>query len=254
MKKQMKAILLLGSENRDKAATAIVEAGLQLDAIIVPGFLFKDQLEKRLRSAGCELLEASPKSVRSLLKSRHPDVALSVGWPYLFGPEIVNGPWLLLNSHPTLLPKYRGPNPWHHVLANGEKESGVTIHKIDEGMDTGPILHQRVFPLTPFDTYRSLRAKTLDLEPVAIREALDLVRAGNLRFRSQREDEATSYPKKRGPEASRIDPSRPLLELVNEIRACDPDGFPAYFDYHGQQLCVRLSRTTRPEGDHEESL
>ncbi len=250
----MKALLLLGSENRDKVATVIVEAGLQLDAIIVPAGLRKEPLGKRLRSAGCELLEASRKSVRSLLETRHPDLVLSVGWPYLFGPEIVNGPWLLLNSHPTLLPKYRGPNPWYYVLANGEQESGVTIHKIDEGMDTGPILHQRVFPLAPFDTYRSLKAKTLEMEPVAIREALDLVRAGNLRFRPQREDDATSYPRKRRPEDSRIDSSRPLLELVNEIRACDPDGFPAYIDYHGQKLCVRLSRTTRPEGDHEESL
>ena len=44
-------------------------------------------------------------------------------------------------------------------LANGEQESGVTIHKIEEGMDTGPILHQGAFPLTPFDTYRSLSAR-----------------------------------------------------------------------------------------------
>jgi len=250
----MKVLLLLGAESRAGAATAIIEAGLALDAIAVPPAVPKQRLEETARSLGCGFLEATPTSVSRVLRSRRPDVVLSVGWPYLLGPEILDLPCLLLNSHPTLLPKYRGPNPWYHVLANGEKKSGVTIHKIDAGMDTGPILHQREFAVTLFDTYRSLRAKTLAIEAVAIREALELVRAGALRLRPQKEDEATSYPGIRKPEHSRIDPARPLLDLVDEIRACDPDRFPAYFDYHGQKVYVRLSRASRPEGDHPESL
>ncbi|MDP3937143.1 MAG: formyltransferase family protein [Deltaproteobacteria bacterium] len=250
----MKVILLLGAENRVRGAKAVIEAGLSLDAIAVPPGLPKAKIEETARDEGCEVLETPRAGVLQLLQSRRPDVVLSVGWPYLFGRKILETRCLLLNSHPTLLPKYRGPNPWYHVLANGETKSGVTIHKIDEGMDTGPILHQREFPLTRFDTYRSLKARTLVEEPVAIREALALVRDGNVRFHAQREEEATSYPGRRKPEHSCIDAAQPLMDLVDAIRACDPDGFPAYFEYHGQKLYVRLSRTSIPEGDHPESL
>jgi methionyl-tRNA formyltransferase len=250
----MKAILLLGARSRAAAADAVIEAGLDLDAIVTPPRVARAPLEEKARTLGCALIGAGPGSILEVIEKRRPEVVLSVGWPHLLGPEILAGAHFFLNSHPTLLPKYRGPNPWYHVIANGETRSGVTLHRIDAGMDTGPILHQRDFPLSPFDTYRSLRAKTLALEPVVIREGLERVREGTAAFRAQREEEASSYPGWRVPEDSRIDSARPLRDLVDAVRACDPDAFPAFFEHCGQRVYIRLWRAQRPAGDHPESL
>ena len=246
----MNLVVLLGSAPRSGAVEAIHSAGITVQAVAVPAGPKHASVAEALPSARA----VAKAGVLGFLREAHADVVLSVAWPYLFGPEIVDGPWLLLNSHPTLLPKFRGPNPWYHVIAEGATESGVTIHKIDSGTDSGPVLYQERISLTPFDTYRSLRAKLLDAEPKAIVSALRMVLQGNPRFVPQDESQASSYLTRRRPEDSEIDPSRSLLELFDRIRACDPDAFPAFFQFHGQKVCVRLWRPVRPSDEHPESL
>lgn len=246
----MNLVVLLGSAFRSGAVEAIRSAGITIKALGVPA-------GSRHASVAESLPEArilAKTDVPEFLRQTGADVVLSLAWPYLFGPEIVNGQWLLLNSHPTLLPRFRGPNPWHDVIAEGAPESGVTIHKIDAGMDSGPIICREKVPLSPFDTYRSLRAKLLDAEPKAIVRALRMVLQGDLRFTAQDESQASSYLKRRTPADSEIDPRRSLLELFDQIRACDPDAFPAFFHIHGQKVCIRLWRSQRPSDEHPESL
>lgn len=246
----MNLVVLLGSAPRSGAVEAIRSAGMTIHAVGVPAGSKHAAVAEALPAARA-LAKAD---VPEFLRQAAADVVLSLAWPYLFGPEIVNGPWLLLNSHPTLLPRFRGPNPWYHIIAQGATESGVTIHKIDAGVDSGPVLCQETVPLSPFDTYRSLRAKLLEAEPKAIVRALRMVLQGDLRFVAQDESQASSYLNRRTPADSEIDPRRSLLELFDQIRACDPDGFPAFFQIHGQKVCIRLWRPQRPAGEHPESL
>jgi methionyl-tRNA formyltransferase len=65
-----------------------------------------------------------------------------------------------INVHPSLLPKYRGPNPYSAAILNGERESGVTLHFMDEEFDTGDIISQRKLPLTPFETMGTIFNRT----------------------------------------------------------------------------------------------
>lgn len=246
----MKLAVLLGSAPRRAALDAIGSAGIPLRALGIPAGARHAALAEAVPSAR-KLAKAD---VAAFLRAAEADVVLSIAWPYLFDAEILQGPWLLLNSHPTLLPRFRGPNPWYHVIAEAATESGVTIHKIDAGVDSGPILYQERVALTPFDTYRSLRAKLLDAEPRAIVTALRMVLRGSPQFVPQDESQASSYLTRRTPQDSEIDPSRPLLELFDQIRACDPDAFPAFFRIHGQTVCVRLWRPVRPSDEHPESL
>ena len=250
----MNVLLLLGSELRARASASVRKAKLDLEAILVPHHLSIENIHNTLGPLNCEILSTSKTDVLSHILSFNPDIVFSIGWPYLFGPEIISGSYLLLNSHPSLLPKYRGINPWYYIIANGETESGVTVHKIEEGIDSGPILYQESFPLTPFDTYRSHRAKILALEPTVIEKALKLVRSGKAVFQPQNETKATIYSKKRKPEDSRIDPTKSLNELVDSIRACDPEEFPAFFDYHGQDVYVHVTRKSRPDKNNIEML
>ncbi len=94
-----------------------------------------------------------------------PDILACLGWMWLFSGDFVQR-WhrRLLNVHPSLLPKYPGANAHEEVLAAGEKKSGITIHFIDEGVDTGEIVLQKECPVLPEDTAESLKARVQELE------------------------------------------------------------------------------------------
>jgi methionyl-tRNA formyltransferase len=168
-------------------------------------------------------------------------ICLSVGFAYLFPVRFIEATKLCLNVHGTLLPKYAGLRTLNWVLENGDTESGVTVHQIDAGVDTGPILLQRSFPLSPFDTGGSLHRKTLEFEPAVVVEALALYESGQATFVPQERSRIVRYPD-RVPEHSELDAGRPLRELYNKIRAADPDRYPAYFYVAGEKVCVRLFR------------
>lgn len=157
-----------------------------------------------------------------------------------------------LNVHGALLPKYRGNGTLNWALVNGERKSGVTVHVIDAGIDTGPIVLQRAFSLSPFETAVSLCRKTREFEPDVVSDALRLFEREGVRCLKSQADEPQFVPyPDRCPEHSRIDPTRSLLDLVNEIRASDPDHFPAYFMHFGEKVCVKLWRPDRPEGEKD---
>jgi phosphoribosylglycinamide formyltransferase-1 len=78
----------------------------------------------------------------------------------------------ILNIHPALLPKFPGLDVQRRALEAGEKESGCTVHFVDEGTDTGPIVLQRRVPILPGDTEVSLSARILEQEHQAYPEAI----------------------------------------------------------------------------------
>ncbi len=251
----MNVVFLIGSGLRRAAIVASQRAGFHVQALLTPASKRFDGLRQVLEQEhpGVPVRAVGKAEVGRVLDELEPGASLCIGWPYLFAPELVNSRQLL-NAHPTLLPAYRGPNAWAHIIENDEREAGCTVHLIDEGMDTGPILHQRSLPLTPFDTYRSLRAQLLELEPVTIVEALEALRSGSATFQPQDESKASIYRDKRGPEDSVLDPSRPLAELVDSIRACDPDGFPAFIMHKGEKVCIRMWRPDPPDDAHPDAL
>ncbi len=75
-----------------------------------------------------------------------------------------------INIHPSLLPRYRGPNPYMQVIKRGEKKSGVTIHLMDENLDTGPILLQKEIDILPNDTGKELRERTYFATRILLKE------------------------------------------------------------------------------------
>jgi methionyl-tRNA formyltransferase len=251
----MNVVFLIGSGLRRAAISASRAAGFEVAALLTPASKRFDDLRELLtrEHPGVPVRAVAKAEVGATLEQLDPDATLCIGWPYLFPAELVNTRQIL-NAHPTLLPTYRGPNAWGHIIANGEKEAGCTVHRLDEGMDSGPILHQRTLSLTPFDTYKSLRAQLLVLEPETIVEALDALRVGTATFTDQDESKASEYRDKRGPEDSILDASRPLSDLVNDIRACDPEGFPAFIIHNGQKVCIRMWRPEPPHDAHPESL
>ncbi|MBI3989408.1 MAG: methionyl-tRNA formyltransferase, partial [candidate division NC10 bacterium] len=143
------------------------------------------------------------------------------------------------NVHPSLLPKFRGPAPINWALIAGEEETGVTIIRMDEGMDTGPILLQKVTPTLPEDTAGSLEGRLASLGAEALAEALWLVEKHEARLVPQ-EDRFATYAPKLKEEDGRLQWSWEAKRLHNLIRGLSPEP-GAYTFLKGKRLKVLRS-------------
>jgi len=116
------------------------------------------------------------------------DVIAAIGWMYILTPEFIRK-WRgrILNVHPALLPKYGGRGLFgmrvHEAVLNaGEKKSGMTIHLMDEDVDTGPILVQKTCSVFPRDTPEKLRARVQDLEKEWYPKVLEMINRDELQL------------------------------------------------------------------------
>jgi phosphoribosylglycinamide formyltransferase-1 len=92
----------------------------------------------------------------------------------------------ILNIHPSLLPAFPGLNSWKQALDYGAKVTGCTVHFVDSGMDTGPIIIQKTVPILDNDTPESLHARIQQQEHIAYPEAISLIANGNLTVKGRR--------------------------------------------------------------------
>jgi folate-dependent phosphoribosylglycinamide formyltransferase PurN len=132
------------------------------------------------------------------VKAWQPDLILSIYLNQLIKKELIHlPPKGTLNIHPALLPRHRGLFPYFWVIANGEPETGVTIHWVDEKFDTGHLLLQEKISVMPGDTITSLSYKSAQVGADMLCKAINLVAAGNLPHLPQDHQQASyhSYPK-----------------------------------------------------------
>jgi methionyl-tRNA formyltransferase len=137
--------------------------------------------------------------------------------------------------HPSLLPKYRGGSaiPWQ--IIKGETKTGVTVFWTDPGIDTGPILIQKAATVGADDTAATLYYQTLfPLGVEAVLEAVDLIARGTAPRVMQNDAEAT-YDPLLSDEHARVEWNRPIGEVYNLIRGCDPQP-GAYVDRNGVRV------------------
>jgi methionyl-tRNA formyltransferase len=128
---------------------------------------------------------------------------------------------LMLNVHPSLLPRWRGAAPIERALMAGDAETGVTIFKVTAGLDSGPIALQRSEPVEPEDTAGTLAGRLARLGGELLVQTLDRAEAGALELTEQGEDGATYAPKIDGAER-RLDPARRAIDLERTVRALTP--------------------------------
>ena len=117
--------------------------------------------------------EAHEEAIVRILEASRPDLVCLAGYMRLLSPAFVaRYRGRLLNIHPSLLPKFPGLDPQRRALEAGESESGCTVHFVDEGTDTGPVILQRKVRVLPGDTEASLSQRILAEEHVAYPEAI----------------------------------------------------------------------------------
>lgn len=154
-----------------------------------------------------------------------------------------------LNVHPSLLPRWRGAAPIQRAILAGDRETGVTIMLVDEGLDSGPILLSRRVPITPTSTAAELHDRLAEIGGQLMVEALAGLAAGTLTPVSQRE-EAASYAAKLRPDEGELDWQRPAAELDRAVRALNP--WPGtWFKHAGERikvLAAELAAASGPPG------
>jgi phosphoribosylglycinamide formyltransferase-1 len=117
--------------------------------------------------------EAHEAAILRILEASQPDLVCLAGYMRLLSPVFVaRYRGRLLNIHPALLPKFPGLDAQRRALEAGEKESGCTVHFVDEGVDSGPIILQRTVPIQSGDTEETLAARILVEEHKAYPEAI----------------------------------------------------------------------------------
>ena len=150
-----------------------------------------------------------------------------------------------LNVHASLLPRWRGAAPINAAILHRDAETGVTIMKMDVGLDTGPILTQRSIPLTPNDTAGSVFDKLSHLGADLLIETLPDYLSGKIEPVPQSEEGMTYAPMLKK-EEGQLDFTRPADELERRIRAFNP--WPgAFMDFDGMLLKVHRAHVEAGE-------
>lgn len=198
-------------------------------------------LGARAAHLGIPLLQPAsinaPDTVLAIRELR-PDLLLSIAYNQILrAPVRAVAACGALNIHAGKLPWYRGRNVINWALINGETEIGVTAHFMDDGIDTGDIVLQRTLAIGWRDTYGDVLARVVDVVPGLVREALDLIAAGDPPRRQQRHLPG-SYFGGRDEGDEWLDWTGSSATLHNKIRAITHPGPGARTELRGQRVTI----------------
>ena len=184
----------------------------------------------------------------ALLCSLDPDIIIVAAYGKILPKSIIDLPqYGCVNVHASLLPKYRGAAPIQWAVLNGEKETGVTIMQMNEGLDTGDILIQKSIPINDDDTAESMFDKLAGLGAAMMRDALPLIERGELTPIPQ-DDALSTYSPMIDKSLCDIDWSMSADQVHNRVRGLY--SWPiAQTVYNGKKL--RIFRTSVTDGRGE---
>lgn len=176
-----------------------------------------------------------------LLKEVQPDCIIVVAYGQILRKGVLELPLHgCINIHASLLPKYRGPAPINWALINGEKETGITIMKMDEGLDTGDILKYESIPIEEEDDSKSIHDKLSLLGARLVVETLNDIKNNNIKPIPQ-DDNLSTYAPMLSKEIGKIDWNNKGENIINLIRGLKP--WPsAYIIYKGDRVKIHKAR------------
>lgn len=156
------------------------------------------------------------------LAALQPDLMVVVAYGLILPQVVLDTPRLgCINSHASLLPRWRGAAPIQRAVQAGDASSGVTVMQMEAGLDTGPMLLKVSTAITADDTGGSLHDRLAQLGSAAVVEAVSKLAVGELHGEVQDDSQAT-YAHKLNKDEARLDWSRPAVELERLVRAFNP--------------------------------
>ena len=158
----------------------------------------------------------------------HADLMIVVAYGLILPPEVLAIPRFgCINVHASLLPRWRGAAPIQRAILAGDRETGVTIMQMDEGLDTGEMIKKFSCAIEPNDTNQTLQDRLADLGAEALLESLNMIEGGSFRSEPQNDKDST-YAKKINKSEVEIDWKKPAVYLDRMIRAFYPKPISRY--------------------------
>ena len=184
----------------------------------------------------------------SFLAEQKPDIIIVAAFGQIIPKSILDlPPYGCLNIHGSLLPAYRGASPVQQAVLNGDPESGVTIMRMGEGLDTGDIISKKAVPLAPDETGGSLFDRLSVLGAELLIETLPSVFSGEAVYEKQPEESPTPYASMLKKESGLMNFSQTAEALERTVRAMDP--WPGAYTYlDGKTLKIWKSRVADADG------
>ena len=182
-------------------------------------------VKQRAMAAGIPILQ--PRGMRCAevaerLAALAPDAMVVAAYGFLLPAPLLALPRLgCVNVHASILPRWRGAAPVQHAILAGDRHTGVTIMRMDAGLDTGPILATRTCPIAPGETAGTLTGRLAKLGATTLVDTLNAIEAGTAEARAQDDARATFAPRLSKAQAA-IDWTRPAAEIARMVRAFDP--------------------------------
>lgn len=211
----------------------------------VPTAVKKRALELGLNTFDTDTLKSD--DVYEYLNKLSPDLIVVVAFKILPERLLEIPTHGAVNIHASLLPKYRGAAPIHWAVINGEKETGITIFKLDQGVDTGKVILKESIDISQNETTGSVYKRLMKLGAESIVPVVDQLEEGTATFQTQNDEEATGAPKLYK-ENTRIDFEQSAEQIHNFVRGLNP--FPsAWTTLDGQKFTLHETRVAENRED-----
>lgn len=179
----------------------------------------------------------------ALIQSLQPDLIVVVAYGQILPQPLLDVPRFgCLNVHTSILPKYRGAAPIQWAIVDGETETGVSIMKMDAGLDTGPVVAEARTAISDEDDSQKLHDRLATMGAMLLRKTIPDYVAGRITPMAQPADGAT-YARKIAKEDGRVDWSRPARAIFNQIRGFNPwPGAFTHIELNGRQRLLKIWR------------
>ena len=182
------------------------------------------------------------------IKEINPDLIVVVAYGKILPKEIIDIPkYGIINVHSSLLPKYRGASPIHSAILNGDKESGVSIMYIEEGLDSGDVILKETCEITEDDTLGTLHDRLKELGAIGLEKALKLIEVGEVKAEKQDDSKAT-FVKPITKEQAKIDWNNTKEVIFNQIRGLNP--FPGAYTHNEKNENIKIYKSEKLEKEY----
>ena len=194
-------------------------------------------LAKNAKIPEIKATSVNSEAFRQAVRHLQADVVLVATWGEKLSQQTINTPKLAcINCHPSMLPEYRGPNPYMAAICNGEEKTGITFHLMDNDYDTGAILLQKEVPILISDNGYTLKLRCAQTARYALKELLDGVETGSLKPIEQDETKASYYPRITNKDIY-IDFTMDATDIYNKVRGFETWA-PCYLKVRNQFLKI----------------
>jgi len=216
---------------------SLIKANYKIMAVICP---FIDSMAHLRLEKLCEMhsipfnriADINAADSEALIKGYQPDLITINHFPKLLKKQIIDLPKIgCINLHPSLLPAYRGLSPIQQPIIHGETETGVTVHFIDEQMDTGDIIIQESVEITPTMYVSDLQRALFKIYETIVVKAIEKITTNNLQLHPQKHLKGSSFGKLRLDDC-KINLEGSAQDALNLIRAVSRPYFGARINGH----------------------